>query len=113
GMSPAVSAMHWLEVVPNGWKRILAAQARGAELIVVDPLRTPTTEKADLHIAPRPGQDWALLLGVLKVILAEGWQDAAACAELNGFDALRRLAADADLDDLAGRADVPAAVIRD
>lgn len=106
GMNPAVSAMNWLENVPNGWRRVLAAQEEGADVIVVDPLRTPTAEKANTHIAIRPGGDWAFLLGVLKVILDNGWEHKADCAEVTGFANIRALVAEADLDDLSQRCDV-------
>src|SRR5581483_5922516 len=64
-------------------------------------------EHADLHLAPRPGQDWALLLGMVKVILEEGLEHRADCAEANGVDEIRRLVAEADLADLAARCDIP------
>jgi formate dehydrogenase len=113
GMNPAVSAMNWLENVPNGWRRVLAAQKAGADLIVVDPLRTPTAEKADTHIAIRPGGDWAFLLGMLKVIFDNGWEHQADCAAVTGIDHIRSLVADADLADLAARCDVPVEQITD
>ena len=72
GTNPAVSAWNWLETVPGGWRRALERQRRGATIVVVDPLRTETAEKADVHLAVRPGQDWALLLAMVKVILDEG-----------------------------------------
>jgi formate dehydrogenase len=106
GMNPAVSAMGWLYNVPNGWRRVLAAQAKGADLIVVDPRRTATAEKANTHLAVRPGQDWALLLGILKVILENGWEHRQACGKLNGLDAIRQLAREADLSDLSRRCEI-------
>ena len=112
GMNPAVSAMNWLENVPNGWRRVLARQKAGAELIVVDPLRTPTAEKADRHIAIRPGGDWAFLLGLIKVILDNGWEHRGDCALVTGFEHIRALTADADLDDLSAKSDVPVDEIR-
>ena len=113
GMNPAVSAMNWLESVPNGWRRVLAAQQGGADLIVVDPLRTPTAEKADTHIAIRPGGDWAFLLGLLKVIFENGWEHRADCAEVVGIEHVRALAAEADLADLSAKSEVPVEVIED
>ena len=110
GANPAVSAWNWLETVPGGWRRALERQRRGATIVVVDPVRTETAEKADLHLAVRPGQDWALLLAMVKVILDEGREHTADCADLaTGVDDLRRLVADADLDDLAARCDIPRA----
>jgi anaerobic selenocysteine-containing dehydrogenase len=82
GANPAVSAWNWLETVPGGWRRALERQRRGAAIVVVDPVRTETAEKADLHLAVRPGQDWALLLAMVKVILDEGREHTTDCADL-------------------------------
>jgi formate dehydrogenase len=108
GTNPAVSAWNWLETVPGGWRRALERQKQGATIVVVDPLRTETAEKADIHLAVRPGQDWALLLAMVKVILDDGLEHRRDCAELaTGVAELRTLVADADLDDLASRCDIP------
>ncbi|MFG1931231.1 molybdopterin-dependent oxidoreductase [Mycobacterium sp. NPDC048908] len=113
GTNPAVSAWNWLETVPGGWRRALERQKQGASIIVVDPLHTETAEKADVHLAVRPGQDWALLLGMVKVILDEGLEHRQDCTELTtGVDDLRNLVADADLDELASRCDIPRAQIQ-
>jgi formate dehydrogenase len=109
GTNPAISAWNWLETVPGGWRRALARQRDGATIVVVDPLRSESAEKADIHLAVRPGQDWALLLGLVKVIFDEGLEHREDCADLaTGTDALRALAAQADLADLAARCDIPA-----
>ena len=114
GMNPAESAMNWIEVVPDGWRRILDAQAAGADVIVVDPRRTATAEKATTHVPVRPGQDWALLLGILKVVLDKGWEHREDCEHLlSGFGEVRSLVAEADLDELSGRCGVPADQIAD
>ncbi len=108
GANPAVSAWNWVESAPGGWKRALARQRQGARIVVVDPLRTESADKADVHVAVRPGQDWALLLAMVKVILSEGLEHERDCVDLTtGMPALRELAAQADLDDLARRCDVP------
>lgn len=112
GTNPAVSAWNWLETVPGGWRRALARQRQGAKIVIVDPLRTESAEKADLHLAVRPGQDWALLLAMVKVILDEGLEHHQDCAELaTGVEDLRALVADADLGDLAARCDLPRKLI--
>lgn len=108
GTNPAVSAWNWLETVPGGWRRALERQKGGAEIVVVDPLRTESAERADVHLTVRPGQDWALLLAMVKVILDEGFEQEQDCTELaTGVPELRKLVADVDLDDLASRCDVP------
>ncbi len=50
---------------------IAKARSRGSRVIVIDPLKTPTAEKADLHISPAPGTDGALALAVAGVIVRE------------------------------------------
>ncbi|HEX5144778.1 MAG TPA: molybdopterin-dependent oxidoreductase [Mycobacterium sp.] len=108
GANPAVSAWNWLETVPGGWRRALDRQQGGATIVVIDPVRTETADKADVHLAVRPGQDWALLLAMVKVILDEGREHAAECTALaTGLDELRTLVAAADLADLARRCDIP------
>ncbi|MGE2836315.1 molybdopterin-containing oxidoreductase family protein [Mycobacterium sp. SMC-4] len=112
GTNPAVSAWNWVESVPGGWRRALARRNQGATIVVVDPLRTETADHADVHLPVRPGQDWALLLAMVKVILDERLEHRQDCADLvHGMAALRDLTAAADLDALAGRCDVPVADI--
>ncbi|MCT2587330.1 molybdopterin oxidoreductase family protein [Actinophytocola gossypii] len=66
----------------------------GAELVVVDPRRTPTAEAATLHLQPAPGTDLALALGVLHAVVADGHLDKAYVAErTTGFDDAWRIAA--------------------
>ena len=49
-----------------------AAKRRGATLVVIDPYRTGTAERADLHLALRPGTDGALACAVMHVLFREG-----------------------------------------
>ncbi len=58
GANPLVTDIHW-------WPFVEQAREAGATIVVVDPCRTRTAARADLHIAPRPGTDVALALGVL------------------------------------------------
>lgn len=52
-----------------------ARRNRGAKLVVVDPYRTGTAEKADLHLMVRPGTDAALACAVMHVLFAEELAD--------------------------------------
>ncbi|MGL4257309.1 MAG: molybdopterin-dependent oxidoreductase, partial [Microbacterium sp.] len=54
---------------------------QGARLIVVDPRRTATADRADLYLPIRPGTDLALLNGLLHLLVAEGAIDTAFIAE--------------------------------
>lgn len=57
--------------------RMMDRLKQGAKLIVVDPRRSATAEKADLFLAPRPGSDLALLNGLLHLIVEAGGVDEA------------------------------------
>ncbi|MGW1538695.1 molybdopterin oxidoreductase family protein [Streptomyces sp. NPDC002309] len=81
------------ETMPPALRYLTELKDNGGTLIVVDPRRTRTAEQADLHLAPRPGTDLALALGLLHLVVAEGrtdeeyvrertsgWEDARAAA---------------------------------
>lgn len=57
------------------WRSIITARQHGAHLVVIDPTRTRTADAADVHLAPIPGTDAALALGLLSVVVAEGAED--------------------------------------
>ena len=57
------------------WPVVEAAQARGARVVVIDPIRTITADKADLVIQPLPGTDVAMLLAIAQVLIAEDFLD--------------------------------------
>lgn len=80
---------------PHLWPFIEEARQTGARLVVIDPIRTRTAARADEHLAPRPGTDGALALGLLHVIFAEGLEDAGYLERYTvGADRLRARAAD-------------------
>ena len=80
---------------PHLMPQIKAAQDNGATLVVIDPRRTRTAERADWHIQPNPGSDAALALGLMQVIIAEGLHDEEYVrAHTLGFDELRERAAE-------------------
>ncbi|MEU9139693.1 molybdopterin oxidoreductase family protein [Streptomyces sp. NPDC048404] len=63
------------ETMPPALRFVTELRENGGTLIVIDPRRTRTAEQADLHLAPRPGTDLALALGMLHLIVAEGRTD--------------------------------------
>jgi anaerobic selenocysteine-containing dehydrogenase len=82
GTNPVVSNVH-------GWRLIQQAKRRGAKLVCIDPRRTETADKCDLHLAPWPGTDTALALAMMQVLIAEDLVDHDYVARHTlGFDAL-------------------------
>jgi anaerobic selenocysteine-containing dehydrogenase len=69
GSNPIVSNLHL-------WSRVQEAKRRGARVIAIDPYRSLTAAKCDQHLAPLPGTDAALALGMMQVIIAEELYDA-------------------------------------
>ena len=93
----------------NPAKQLHDARKRGMKLVVIDPRRTDSAEKADLFLQPKPGEDPTILAGLVRVILDEGLGDRAFCDEyVEGLDALRGAVDRFTPDYVAARADIPA-----
>ncbi|MGI8938052.1 MAG: molybdopterin-containing oxidoreductase family protein [Iamia sp.] len=92
----------------NPGKRLKDRLAAGMKLIVIDPRRTQTAARAQIHLAARPGEDVALLAAMLNVILTEGRHDAEfAQRHVQGLEDLRAAVAPFTPAMAAARADVP------
>ena len=74
--------------------RLLDRRRLGAKIIVVDPRRTATADKADLFLQIKPGTDLALLNGLLHLLEKAGQVDAdfIAC-HTEDWEELRKLLA--------------------
>ncbi|MEU0185021.1 molybdopterin oxidoreductase family protein [Streptomyces sp. NPDC006207] len=93
--------------------KLKALRRRGGRLTVIDPKRTRTAERADLHIAPRPGTDAALLFAVVHVLFEEGLTGLGHLeGHVTGVDEVRALARDFTPEAVAPYCDVPAELIR-
>ncbi|HEY7485145.1 MAG TPA: molybdopterin-dependent oxidoreductase [Streptosporangiaceae bacterium] len=57
------------------WKFVQDARHAGAYVVAIDPIRTRTAQQADEHLAPMPGSDAALALGLLNVVVRLGAED--------------------------------------
>ncbi len=107
----------WASNPPNCWPvkamRIMEAKARGAKLIVADPIFTPIASKADLFLQLRPGTDAALALGMVSVIIAEELYDKRFVEKWTiGFDKLRKRADEYPLSRVEAITQVPAEKIQ-
>jgi anaerobic selenocysteine-containing dehydrogenase len=86
GGNPIASNVHF-------WMRAQEAKRRGAILIAIDPYRSLTAEKCNIHIAPLPGTDAALALGIMHILIRDNLLDHDYIARYTlGFDALKRRA---------------------
>lgn len=75
--------------------RLLDRLKAGARLIVVDPRRSATANKADLFLQVRPGTDLALINGLLHLLLENGHTDNAFIARhTEGWDEMPAFLAD-------------------
>ena len=81
----------------NGSKGVRVREAqrkKGVISIVVDPRPTQTAKEADLWLPIRPGTDAALALGIINVMISEGWYDKQFVTDWTiGFDQLKARAA--------------------
>lgn len=114
GNNPLVSQYAPPGSVPfaSPFEQLRKAKARGLRVIAIDPRETELSRRADLHLQIRPGEDAMLLAGMLRVLLEEGLQDHAFCAQYTrGLDALRTQLAPFTLERVAARTDVPADLI--
>jgi anaerobic selenocysteine-containing dehydrogenase len=68
GHNPISTAPHFMP-----WLR--QARRNGCHIVVIDPRRTLTARGADLHLAPRPGTDGTLALGIGHLLVAENRHD--------------------------------------
>jgi len=81
------------ETMPPALRYFTELKENGGTLIVIDPRRTRTAEQADLHLAPRPGTDLALALGLLHLVVAQGRTDEAFIEErTSGWEETRAAA---------------------
>jgi anaerobic selenocysteine-containing dehydrogenase len=83
GTNPASTHPHFIPWLDE-------ARRRGARVVLIDPHRSLTAQRADLHLQPRPGTDGALALALMHVLFAEGLvNEAWASRHTVGLDALR------------------------
>jgi ferredoxin-nitrate reductase len=80
---------------------------RDVKLIVADPRRTATAREADVHLPVAPGGDIALLNALGRLLLEQGFLDAAFVADhTTGLDAYREFLMAEDMEELCGLAGI-------
>ena len=91
GNNPIVSHYAPVGGVPpfSPSRRIRDKKAQGLKLIVADPRESDVARLADIYLPVKPGEDPAMLAGMLNVIIAEGLYDRNfVAAHVDGFDEL-------------------------
>ncbi|MDM8529180.1 molybdopterin-dependent oxidoreductase [Anaerolineales bacterium HSG24] len=103
-----------MEAISNSeTQSLVAAQARGAKLVVLDPRFTKTAAKADLWLPIKPGTDLAFHLALLNIIITENRYDAEFVAENTvGFEELKASVAGYTPEWAASKCEIPADTIR-
>ena len=106
GKNPAETNIHQMPFVEQ-------ALSRGTRLVVVDPRRTQSAERASLLVQPRPGTDGALALAVAHVLITHGHTDGPFIARhVLGFDEFAKLVREFPPERAAQIAGVPERMIR-
>ena len=105
GKNSAATNIHQMSFVEQ-------ALESGAKLVVIDPRRTQTAERAHLLLRPRPGSDGALALAVARRLIERGEIDEEFLrAHVAGFEEFRDMVLERSVADLAAVCDVPVAEI--
>ena len=92
----------------NPGRRLKNRLDAGMKLIVIDPRRSETAERAHIHLQPRPGEDASLLAAMLRVVIEEELYDREFVEEhVEGLQRLRGEVEPFTLAVAAARADVP------
>lgn len=87
GTNEAATAVHSVKFIKE-------LKEKGGKLIVVNPLKTPVAEWADLYIRPNVGTDGALALAVANILIEEDLIDHEFVKKYTyGFDELKKEAA--------------------
>ncbi|WP_282159012.1 molybdopterin-dependent oxidoreductase [Shimia thalassica] len=112
GGNPLVSNGSMM-TAPGFGKRMDEIKARGGRVVVIDPRRTETAEKATEHHFIKPETDAFLMFALLHEIFEADLVDLATLAGVvDGLEALREAVAPFDADKAAEMTGIPADTIR-
>lgn len=79
------------ETMPPAARHLDRLRENGGHVVVIDPRRTPTADRADTFLQPVPGTDLPLALGLLHLLDAMGAVDESyVAARTTGWDDVRR-----------------------
>ncbi len=104
GKNPTVSNTHLVPVLKQ-------AKAKGAQLVLVDPIHHKTASLCDDWIQPAPGGDFELALGVARMLFDRGQVVPEAAKFCDGLPEFEAIAQSRSVADWAKAADVPVATL--
>lgn len=105
GKNPAETNIHQMLYIEK-------ALEKGAKLIVIDPRRTQSSERAEMLIQPRPGTDGALALALAHLIIKNDHIDENFIDQyVHGFDPFSKLVSEMDPQKVSSITDVPVSSI--
>ncbi|MFO0727470.1 MAG: molybdopterin-dependent oxidoreductase [Myxococcota bacterium] len=99
GKNAAVSSPHTLRILRD-------AQQKGAELVLIDPVKHKTANHVDHYFGLRPGGDFALAMAVARILFDEGWVDPSLKTYADHVDALAAMARTESVEAWCAEADV-------
>ncbi len=100
------------ETNPHQMRFVNQAMDAGARLVVIDPRRTETSERAELLIQPKPGTDGFFALAVARALIESGSIDGAFVDEhVLGFDEFANMVRERSIEEAASVCGVPAGAI--
>jgi len=89
---------------PSACEAILLAKEKGAKLIVIDPIKTPFAEMADMWLQIKPGYDGQLAMSMIHEIITSGLYDTEFVRDFTiGFEELKAAAEAYPVEQVAGR----------
>jgi anaerobic selenocysteine-containing dehydrogenase len=100
GKNVHVSSPHTLPVLRE-------AKKRGAQLVLIDPIRHQTATLCDEFVQPRPAGDFSLAMAVARLLFERDWVDPAAATYCDHLDEFRALVMSRSVADWCADADVP------
>lgn len=100
GKNAVVSSPHTLRVLKD-------ARARGAEVVLIDPVHHKTANHVDHSHSIRPGGDFALAMAVGRILFERGWVDPLAARYTDHLARLEALTQSRSLASWCAEADVP------
>jgi anaerobic selenocysteine-containing dehydrogenase len=92
---------------------LMDAKAKGAKLVLIDPVHHKTATLCERFIQPRPGGDFALAMAVARILFEKDWIDPQAPSYCEHFDEFRSLTMRQPVEGWCRQADVDEDSARD